>query len=197
LSWVVHAFAAITRLGNLAVLFPLGAVMLAWQLNLRQRGAAISWLAAFAICVGAIALFKIVFFSCPPIRDLRNPSGHAGLSTLVYGGFVAVIVANLQGWRRWGGIALGAALVAAIAMSRVVLRNHTVPEVLFGLAIGTGCLIFFCAKYLPHRVASVPFWGFSLSLAVIVVLLYGYTVHAEEFLHRLSGYLGAWHLSCR
>ena len=194
---MVHAFSIVTKLGDLAILFPLAALMLAWQTVRRPRGAAICWLAAFVICVSTIALFKMLFYACPPAGDFRNPSGHAALSTFVYGGFVTVIAADLGAWWRWSVIVMGGVLIAAIAMSRVFLNDHSLLEVLFGLIVGVSCLAMFCLKYLSSRIESVPLPAFGLGLIAILLLLYGHPVHAEGFLHRISGYLNVHDVVCR
>ena len=41
------------------------------------------------------ALLKIAFYACPPADDMHSPSGHTGLSTLVYG---AITLAAAIAW---------------------------------------------------------------------------------------------------
>ena len=196
MSWTIAAFGAVTKLGNLAILVPLSAVMLGWQLALRPKGAAWSWLAACLVCAGGIGLLKILLYACLPFSELRSPSGHTSLSTLVYGGFVAVIAADLGAWRRWLMIGAGAALVLAIAFSRVVVHAHSWLEVLLGLAVGVGCLIAFSLLYLPRRGDAVPMKTFALCVLVIWALLYSHPVNAEGLIHRISDFLSARSLIC-
>ena len=196
MSWTIAAFGAVTKLGNLAILVPLGAVMLVWQFALRPKGAAGSWLAAALVCAGGIALLKILFYACLPYSELRSPSGHASLSTLVYGGFAAVIAADLKDGRRWWVLAAGAGLIAAIALSRIVVHAHSWLEVVLGLAIGASCLFAFALRYLPRRIEPVPLKTFAFSALVIWGLLYGHPVNAEGLLHRLSDQLGIRSLVC-
>jgi len=196
LSWAIAAFGVITKLGNLAILVPLGGVMLGWQIVQRPKGAAGAWLIAAILCAGGIALLKILLYACLPYSELRSPSGHASLSTLVYGGFAAVIATDLNGWRRWMVIGGGAALVAAIAVSRIVVHAHSWPEVLLGAAVGASCLFAFALRYLPRRIEPVPLKTFAFSALVIWGLLYGHPVNAEGMLHRLSNELGIRSLVC-
>jgi membrane-associated phospholipid phosphatase len=114
----------ITDLGDLAVLVPLAAAILIWLLRCFSRVAA-RWILALSICVGLTALLKIVFYGCPPAGDMHSPSGHANLSTLVYGALALTVAAAWPGLRRLIVISVGAGLILAIAVSRLLLDAHS------------------------------------------------------------------------
>ena len=102
--WLVRT----TDFGDLAVLAPLAVAILIW-LRYFSRVAA-WWILALSICVGLTALLKIVFYGCPPAGNMHSPSGHASLSTLVYGALALTAAAAWPGFRRVIVIGVGVGL---------------------------------------------------------------------------------------
>jgi membrane-associated phospholipid phosphatase len=76
------------------VLLPIVGIIPLWLIWVRFPRAALWWAAAAALCIGSTALLKIYFYSCPPFAEVRSPSGHTSLSTLVYGGIAVIIAAG-------------------------------------------------------------------------------------------------------
>ena len=180
---------AITDCGDLAILLPLAAVLTGWVLLVRKPGILKVWLAALALCIGGTAILKIYFFACPPLSDLHSPSGHTSLSTLVYGTLTLAIAANLKDWRRWLVVIAGTMFVVSIGVSRIIVQAHSIPEVLLGSVLGIGALSVFVVTYLgdvPARTYIGPLITVSV---IVVILLNGHELRAEEFLHRIANYL--------
>jgi membrane-associated phospholipid phosphatase len=181
---------SLTDLADLAVVLPLAITILFWLLAMRSPRAAVWWLIAVAICIGGTALLKIYFFSCPLVTELRSPSGHTSLGTLVYGTLILFTAGETEKWRRWAVIAIGALFILSIAVTRVLLHAHTMAEVVLGLFIGSVALIIFTQAYLRHRPVQRWFSPLFLVVAIIIFALHGHELRAEEFLHRISLYLG-------
>ena len=145
---VLHAFAAITRLGDAATLSVIG--LLVFFALLRRQGIrlALVWAAA----VGGNALLnvslKIVFARARPVHDgglvleqgFSFPSGHASGSVVTYGMLAYLALRLLPA--RWHLPALLLAALAAfsIGSSRVFLRVHYPSDVLAGFASGSAWL---------------------------------------------------------
>jgi membrane-associated phospholipid phosphatase len=180
---------ALTEFGDSAVLMPLAATMLGWLLLMRTPRIAMWWAVAVAICIGLTAILKVGFYGCPPIPDLRSPSGHTSLSTLVYGGIALMTATESAGWSRLAYVGAGAGLIVAIAVSRLLLDAHTAPEVGIGLAIGISALAVFARMYLRYR---PKIWLFPLFLTggALIAALHGRELDAERFLHAITSYLG-------
>lgn len=77
----------------------------------------------------------------PGATDFAFPSGHAAQATLLYGALV------LLAWRhvasrtaRWAIAGLAAALVLAVAASRLVLQAHWFSDVVAGVLLGLAWL---------------------------------------------------------
>jgi membrane-associated phospholipid phosphatase len=185
---------ALTGFGDLAVLLPLAATIFAWLQLSRAPRAAAWWAIAVFLCVGATAALKIVFWGCAPVSDLHSPSGHASFSTLVYGATGLIVAA--EGGRRWPQVAtaLSAALILGIALSRLLLGDHTVPEVVLGWVIGGACLAAFGRRYRRYRPHHARIAPLLIAVTILALLLHGSDLRAEGLLHRITGFL--W-IDCR
>ena len=145
---VLHAFAAITRLGDAATLSAIG--LLVFFALLRRQGIrlALIWAAA----VGGNALLnvslKIVFARARPVHDgglvlaqgFSFPSGHASGSVVTYGMLAYLALRLLP--ERWHlpSLLLAALAAFSIGSSRVFLRVHYPSDVLAGFASGSAWL---------------------------------------------------------
>jgi membrane-associated phospholipid phosphatase len=186
----------VTNFGDLAVLLPIVGIIPLWLIGVRFPRAALWWAVAAALCIGSTALLKIYFYSCPPFAELRSPSGHTSLSTLVYGGIAVIIAAEGTRWHRLLSYAAGAALIAVIAISRVLLQAHSPLETGFGLVIGSIALAVFARKYLGHRPAVVSLRPLIVAVALLLITLHGHELRAEELLHAIGIYLQIASLAC-
>jgi membrane-associated phospholipid phosphatase len=186
----------VTDFGDLAILMPVAAIVALWLIAMRLPRVALWWGVAVALCAGGIAVLKIYFYACPPLAELRSPSGHTALSTLVYGA-VALIVA-VEGARshRLLTYVAGAALVFGVAVSRVLLHAHSPLEAGFGLLIGLGALAVFARGYLARRSPDVSLRPLVVSVALLLVILHGQELRAEELLHAIGIYLQVASIAC-
>ena len=184
-------FEILTDFGNLAVLLPLVAVVTAWLIALRQTFVLWWWLVALVLCMVSTAILKVYFFICPPITDLHSPSGHTSLSVLVYGAVTLAVAAAANGWRRAAVAAAGAFFIVGIAISRVVVRAHSVPEVVLGLIIGIAALMLFARQFWRYRPSKLRLRPLLVVCVVLMVLLNGQDLRAEDLLHRIGIYLGS------
>src|SRR5579883_3274475 len=165
----------------------LAAAILVWLLLVNARCAA-WWAGAILFCVGLTAALKIDFHGCPPAPDLHSPSGHTGLSVLVYGA-ITLAAAQEQRGPRWVLVIIaGGGLIAAIAASRLLLGVHSLAEIGLGLVIGLVSVALFGRVY--RRVSHRPVWPLLIAAGVLAAMLHGRELRAEEFLARLTGYFG-------
>jgi membrane-associated phospholipid phosphatase len=180
---------ALTDFGDAAVVLPLSAVLLIWLLRLRQRRVAVSWVVAVGLCIVGTAFLKILLYVCSPVPDLVSPSGHTGLSMLIYGALALVIAAETPGWQRVTVLAVGAGLIAGIAGSRLVLNVHSALEVGIGVLTGTVTLALFASRHLRLGSEEKPLRPLILPAIAVITLFHGHELRAEGFLHAISRYL--------
>jgi membrane-associated phospholipid phosphatase len=182
-TWVV-----LTNFGDLAVLLPITVVVFLWLLYLPSLRDATWWAFAAVLCMGGTAVLKVLFVMCPPVTELHSPSGHTSLSTLVYGAlFMLMATAAVDHWR-YAAIGSGSLVVLLIGSSRIALHDHTWLETGIGLAIGAGALAVFASHYLASKRQQVPLRPLFLSVAVLLVLLHGRQLHAEDLLRAIGVY---------
>lgn len=178
----------LTNLGDLAVLLPLSAVVLVWLLLWPRWDAASWWVPSVTFCVGAMAILKIFHNACPEILS-SNPSGHTGLSVLVYGAIFVLVSARTKTWQKIALISIGIALAIGIAVSRVLIGAHSIPEIVIGMAIGALSLALFVFGFRRSIAAEYPSWFLVVPSVAVVLLLNGYHLQAEDIFHFLGIYL--------
>lgn len=144
----LHAFAAVTRLGNTETLTGLCIVVAVALGFAGRRWLALSWVVAVAgnavLNVGLKAVFERArpFHEHGPVQadGWSFPSGHASGSVVAYG-MLAYVLLHLLPARWHLPVVLAAAGVAfTIGCSRVFLQVHYASDVLAGFASGTAWL---------------------------------------------------------
>jgi membrane-associated phospholipid phosphatase len=136
---------AMSAIGRLAAVGELGVALavagVLWmRLATRRRWRASLWWAVSVLgCAATTFLLKLGFHSGDlslPGVALENPSGHAAMSTMVYGSAALVISRGMPGWPGRVVLILGWLGAVAIGLSMYILRAHTGPDVLAGWALG-------------------------------------------------------------
>ena len=177
----------ITDCGDLALLLPLAAILAFVLWRFESRAASIAWLQALAVCFVTTFLLKMVFLTCGHTWgvNILSPSGHASMSTAVYGGLTIVIARQFTRWRL-AIVVCGVMLIAAIALTRTALHVHNQAEVAIGLGVGLISLSVFAWRYLqlPGHKFNLPWLGASAVCAFAV--LYGTRLPVEGFLYKFS-----------
>jgi undecaprenyl-diphosphatase len=187
---VHHLAIAITDLGDSAVTLPLAAVAIAILLIARRARMAQWWGGAIAASAAAIAALKLVLIAIAPhhhtLTGLISPSGHAGMSAIVYGGFVLLIAPSLP--RVWRIAAqLGAlVLIVGIALSRLVLHEHSIAETIVGLGVGFAALAALRAGLRRAPAERVPVFALCAAAVAVIGLMHGTRWHTEPLIRALA-----------
>lgn len=183
---------AITNLGDISLLLAVGLAVPVWLAAVGAMPTARAWLLAITACGGAVAALKLPPLVCPtPGTAPFSPSGHAALAAQVYGS-LALLGGWGKGWIKRGALlTAAAAVVAAIAWSRIALSAHTPLEVAIGLGVGGLGMGLFAAGCRETRRADLRFRTLVLILAVPTALIYGTITNTTEVLRILAGFLRA------
>jgi membrane-associated phospholipid phosphatase len=178
----------ISDAGDSAVLLPLALLLIAALWRYQSRAAASTLVVALAACGALMILLKLTLIACGEEWNagVVSPSGHASLSTTVYGALGIIAARQSPRWQQ-PAIVFGSWLfVGAIALSRVILGAHSYAEVGLGLLVGFAALCLFAIPYLRLRKAPLNL-ALLLGLSVATVLaLHGAHLPVERLLHRFA-----------
>lgn len=188
-QWLVPLFLFITRLGNVALLLVLFVVDY-WFFD-HERGAH-----AIAILVAGMAVITGLkyFFAVPrppasvtviPIDGFSFPSGHAMGATIAYG----TLAYDLDVGPRRLRYGLAGALIALIALSRVVLGVHFVRDVVAGVVFGVAFLAvaFSLTGHDPRKG-----FGLAVLLGAVAFVVSGASQDGVILLGSAVGATGTW-----
>ena len=133
----------LTDLGNIAIAGPVLAVAVAWLWRHRLHAVALSLAINAALAIVADFMLKLVsrhiggaFLDRPWHLTTGAPSGHATVSTVIYGGIGMLFLLRGRGATRLLGAALAVALIACVGVTRVTLGYHSIADVLTGITLG-------------------------------------------------------------
>jgi membrane-associated phospholipid phosphatase len=179
----------VTDFGDTAVTLPLAAATVVFLLISRWSRAALSFALSLAGCGLAIGLVKLALESCgrPLLHtDITNPSGHAAVSTAVYGALAILFARNASIERRWIPGVGGAILLTGITASRIVLDTHSPVEVVIGLLIGLAALAaFYRSLTMSARVKFQSHW-LAIAALVVVATMHGTRWPIEEVVRDIA-----------
>jgi membrane-associated phospholipid phosphatase len=177
----------VTDFGDSAVTVPLALLTLIFLVVAGRGQLALGWGLAIGGCGVAIGALKLVFGACNSgltTVGIVSPSGHTAMSVAVYGSLALLVAARLP--RRFRSVVISAAAVSliVIAVSRIVLHDHTPAEIAVGLIVGAGAVGGFRAVLRHHE--APPLGGLLLLGAGLVAALHGTRWMIEPELHRLA-----------
>jgi membrane protein DedA with SNARE-associated domain/membrane-associated phospholipid phosphatase len=169
----------ITSLGDGPVTTGIAAAVVAWLAWRRAWRAAAYWLAAIGLSATFTKGMKALLHMPRPSADLYSgweafsfPSGHATNNAVLWGFLTLLVLPELTAPWRGAVIAATASLVGLIAISRLYLGAHWLPDVLGGMAFALAWIAILGAFYL--RRASEPVGaGRLLAVAVAALVLIG------------------------
>jgi membrane-associated phospholipid phosphatase len=146
---------------------------------------------AFILCLVALLALKLIFISCGKTWDLgiRSPSGHTGLSVMIYGSLATVLIKQVPVEGKVLVAYLAMTIVGFIAYSRIMLGAHSWAEVMVG---GSAAALVLSTFALPYSNLKHPNIKLSLFIGVIVAavaLTYGLHAPAEPAVQSASYYL--------
>jgi membrane-associated phospholipid phosphatase len=179
----------ITDFGDSAVTVPLALLMLVFLIAARERRLAFAWVLALGGCAMAIGALKLVFGVCGSefgVGAIVSPSGHTAMSTSVYGSLALVIGSRLSAVQRYAVFAGAGVAIIAIALSRLALHDHTLAEIVVGLAVGGAAVAAFRWMTRYQTAPALPIAWLLLCGAGIVAVMHGARWMIEPAVHRLA-----------
>ena len=195
---LMHLTQAVSNLGDSAILLPLSLIVAAAIWRFQSQLAAAWFLGAVTLCAAVMAILKIAFVTCSHAwgTDIVSPSGHASLSAMFYGSLALVVARQVRPWQQALIVIGGCGLIAAVAISRVVLRVHSPAEVLVGLTVGMAACALFAVQYLRRPAPPLSLVLLFAATVTAIFLLHGIHLHAEPLVWRIAPWLRQWTGAC-
>lgn len=137
-----QAMVAITELGDPQVLMPVMMVALAWFVVRRLWLTVSYWITAIGVAELLAVVIKLALHRARPqliytgIEQYSFPSGHAVMSTVVYGFLAYLLLRCAPAKWRHAGTAAAILLIGLIGFSRLYLGAHWFSDVVGGLSFG-------------------------------------------------------------
>lgn len=134
----------ITQLGNALWLLPAAALLAAWLWWGGARRMAWGWMLCFGGAVFLVLASKVAFLGFGiGIRrlDFTGISGHATVATAVFTMLLYVWPRSRADWVPRMAVAAGMAIGLAVGVSRLVLRAHSLSEVVAGCVLGAAAAL--------------------------------------------------------
>lgn len=173
----------ITDFADQAMVLPTVTMIGVWLLLAESRRTVLVWAASCSVVLGGIFLLKLVLPCTTGAYGLRSPSGHTASAILVSGAVLLLITRPDRGRRSWA-VAAAIAIGVLVAVTRLALGAHTLPEVIAGAVVGTaGMLVFSTAELTPPR---VPSFYLVAGFGILALLLHGTRLPAERWIGQLS-----------
>jgi membrane-associated phospholipid phosphatase len=196
---MLHAlpnWSSITDLGDSAVGLPLAALVLIVLLVSGWTRGALAWTLAVAGCGAAMITFKLIFRvasgACAPAAQVVpafSPSGHAALSTVVYGGLAVLGSRQVTPLARTMIGLATAVWIGLIASSRVVVQAHTPFEVVTGLGVGLVAVALMVRLLRHSEGPRMLLPHLAAACLAALVLMYGTHWQVEDDLRALASLL--------
>lgn len=190
-EWLLPAVLAITELGNVVVL--LVVFVLDYWYGDHRRGAH-----AIGVAFGGMALITALKYAIAaprppatvnvvPIGGYSFPSGHAVTATIGYG----ILAYDVRVGPKWARYTAAAVVIAAVALSRVVLGVHFVRDIVAGVVVGLAFLV--AAIALTRHEPRLSFL-LAVGVSVVAVVVGGAAPISVLFLGASVGAALAWEL---
>lgn len=184
----------ITDIGDSAVLtgITLAGIVYLWLCHCKKGASA---LALALLCAAIIiAVAKLVFLGCTGYLyytyEIYSPSGHTALSMAVLGTYALLVSTRLTGFYRFIPSLIAVFLIAGIAITRLLLKLHNVPEVIAGLVIGScSLLLVYCFLRTGRALPEFNIYVLIASAVLTAVVLHGTHFPAESLIHFVAAYV--------
>jgi membrane-associated phospholipid phosphatase len=184
----MNLLAVISDAGDSAVLLPLALLLVFALWHYQSWPAAGTLILALGACGMVMIILKITLIACGQVWNagVVSPSGHAGMSTAVYGALGIIAARQAPRWQQPAIVLASWFFIGAIALSRVVLGAHSYAEVGLGLLVGAAALCLFAMRYFRLRKAPLNLALLFALAAAIVLILHGAHLPAEKLIHKFA-----------
>ncbi|MGC8733262.1 MAG: phosphatase PAP2 family protein, partial [Halothiobacillaceae bacterium] len=147
------------------------------------------WLGAVGVAQLLVEVIKLATHRPRPlslysgVEQFSFPSGHAVMSTVVYGLLAWLVLRRAAPRLRWIGGGIATTLICSIAFSRVALGAHWFSDVLAGLSFGVAWVALVALAYTYHcreRLHERGLALFLLGVMAVAAITHGVSAHQGD-----------------
>lgn len=188
---------AVAPLGELSLVLPFSAVLVAWcWLSGEHRGAMAVGLATGGTLL-SVGLLKVATNLTlgpwqPHWSAVSNlfPSGHVAMAIVVYGALVVCLRRSLP-WLGWPVGAVVTIMLLLLAVERVASGSHPPLDVVGGAALGAAALLVLIRLWPSGRPRATGLPAVAVAGAAIAYALYGVQLPTSEWVATVANRLHA------
>lgn len=187
----------ITFLGDSAFTVP-GACVLALWLGVNGRWRQmLRWLLTFGTAMMIVVISKLLYMGwniAPPLLyNFTGISGHTASATALYLSLAALLTEQASSRARLIALASTAALVLAVALSRLMIKVHSSSEVMTGLVLGACAAWWFCRGPTPSERRLRGALALAAAAAFMLMGTYGQPAPTHALLQQIAMTLSGHH----
>jgi membrane-associated phospholipid phosphatase len=181
-----------TKLADTNVMMPLAFLLAAWLACLQRWREAALWLLLFCAALGIVAATKIAYVGWGigiASLDFAGISGHAMRAAAVAPVFAYLALRKRTSAATTIAWVAGVAFGIMIAISRLVLHQHSVSEVVSGVLLGNATAFAFLSLRQTHRMLPWNIAVVAVCLLIVIAGLMAKPAPTERLIVRISLYL--------
>ncbi len=182
----------ITSLGDSVVTLPAAAAILLWLAAGNAWRMAFWWALLFTSGLALVIATKVAFIGWgmgSPALDFTGISGHATRATSVFPVVLYLLLQRSAARVRWLGVLLGLGFGILIAISRVVLNDHSISEAVAGCVLGTMVSVSFMWLSRPLPKPFLNRWLIALSMLVLLPTTHAEPAPTNDWMNAVAMYL--------
>ncbi|WP_160937945.1 phosphatase PAP2 family protein [Teichococcus coralli] len=166
----------LTDFADQAVVLPATLALMLTLMATDWRRGALCWGLVVTATLGLMLVLKLAAYVWPAAFagwGLHSPSGHVAAAAILYGGLAALLLE-----RRALALLIACGIALVIAMTRLLLRHHSLPEVAVGGLVGLAGVVVLL-RLTPPAPRTVSRVALAMAVLSVAVLMHGERLHAE------------------
>jgi membrane-associated phospholipid phosphatase len=181
----------ITDFADSGTMIPIAIAVVMLLVAFGEFRKALLWCLIVGAVLSIVVVLKLTFAECTPpspLAAIHSPSGHTVSAVLIYGGLPALLGLGLL-----STLALSLLIGAVIGASRVLLHNHSIPEVIIGAGLGLVGTALLAKFWRPAKRHGNHPKLIALAMLALALILHGTHWRTEQVIRHASIHLWPLH----
>ncbi len=169
MSWE-SGFLALSALGNNVFALGFTAAFALYLHVTGRKGFVAGWLSGLMLCLGLLLASKLLGYGLigrTPDASFVSPSSHAAFATFCFLSVGWHVSRERGTWARVAALMVAGTIAVLVSISRIALEQHTVWEIIVGLAFGLGAVHVFASRQAEDASPALPVLWTLFALIVL------------------------------